>query len=102
MQKHVIHERYIILGSLVCKTLFCLPLGAQECKIDCTIRYFRHYCVFILEFFKQAITKVLKLLCNCHFICEMARKHTRIAVEKVFVTRKLSKGVTTLTVAKVL
>ena len=34
----------------------------------------------------------------------MARKHTRIAVEKVyiFVTRKLSKGVTTLTIAKVL
>ena len=45
---------------------------------------------------------MLKLLCNCHFICEMARKHARIAVEKVFVTRKLSKGVTTLTVAKVL
>ena len=32
----------------------------------------------------------------------MARKHTRIAVEKVFVTRKLSTGVTTLTIAKVL
>ena len=32
----------------------------------------------------------------------MARKHTRIAVEKVFVTRKLSKGVTKLTIAKVL
>ena len=32
----------------------------------------------------------------------MARKHTRIAVEKVFVTRKLSKRVTTLTVAEVL
>ena len=32
----------------------------------------------------------------------MARKHTHIAVEKVFVTRKLSKGVTTLTIAKVL
>ena len=32
----------------------------------------------------------------------MARKHTRIAVENVFVTGKLSKGVTTLTVAKVL
>ena len=32
----------------------------------------------------------------------MARKHTRITVGKVFVTRKLSKGVTTLTIAKVL
>ena len=32
----------------------------------------------------------------------MARKHTRIAVEKVFVTRKLTKGVTKLTIAKVL
>ena len=30
------YRRYIILGSLVCKTLFCLPLGAQKCKIDCT------------------------------------------------------------------
>ena len=44
----------------------------------------------------------LKLSCNCHFICEMGRKHTRIAVEKVFVRRKLSKRVTTLTIAKVL
>ena len=32
----------------------------------------------------------------------MARKHTRIAVKKVFVTRKLSKRVTKLTIAKVL
>ena len=32
----------------------------------------------------------------------MARKLTRIAVEKVFATRELSKGVTTLTIAKVL
>ena len=30
----------------------------------------------------------------------MAKKHPRIAVEKVFVTRKLSTGVTTLTIAK--
>ena len=32
----------------------------------------------------------------------MARKHTRIAVKKVFVTGKLSKGVTKLTIAEVL
>ena len=31
----------------------------------------------------------------------MVRKHTRIAVEKVFVTGKLSKGVIKLTIAKV-
>ena len=42
--------------------------------------------------------RCLKLLCNCQFICEMATKLTRIAVEKVFLTRKLSTGV----IAKVL
>ena len=74
----------------------------KNVKLIARLGIFRHYCVFMLEFFKQAVTKVcLKLLCNCHFICEMARKHTCIAVEKVFVTRKLSKAVTTLTVAKV-
>ena len=92
------------MGSLVCKTLFCLPLGAQKCEIDGAIGIFRHYCVFVLRFFKQAVTKVFKakLLCNCHFICAMVRKHKRIAVEKVFVTGKLSKGVIKLTIAKVL
>ena len=54
------------------------------------------------DFSNKQQPRCLKLLCNCHFICEMARKHTRIAVEKVFVTRKLSKGVTKLTIAKVL
>ena len=33
---------------------------------------------------------------------EMAKKSRRIPEEKVFVTRELSKGVTTLTIAKVL
>ena len=89
-------------GKSSMQNIIFLPLGAKNVKLIARLGIFRHYCVFMLEFFKQAVTKVcLKLLCNCHFICGMARKHTRIAVEKVFVTRKLSKAVTTLTVAKV-
>ena len=46
--------------------------------------------------------KCLKLLCNCQFVCEMAKKPRCIPEEKVFVTRELSKGTITLTIAKVL
>ena len=41
------------------------------------------------------------LLCNCRFICEIAKKPKRIPEEKVFVTKELFKGVTTLTITKV-
>ena len=42
------------------------------------------------------------LLCNCRFICEIAKKPKRIPEEKVFVTKELFKGVTTSTITKVL
>ena len=101
MQKHFIHDTSF---WEVWYAKHCFVYHWEHKNVTCVIArlgIFRHYCVFILGFFKQAV-RCLKLLCNCHFICELASKHTRIAVEKVFVTRKLSKGVTKLTIAKVL
>ena len=63
----------------------------KNVKLIARLGIFRHYCVFILKFFKQAVTKVFKVIMQLSF-------HRR----KCFVTRKLSKEVTTLTVAKVL
>ena len=48
------YTRYIILGSRVCKTLFCLPLGAQKCKIDCTIRHFQALLYFYTRIFQTS------------------------------------------------
>ena len=41
-----------IYGSLVCKTLFCLLLEAQKCKIDCMIRYFQALLCFYTRIFQ--------------------------------------------------
>ena len=65
------------------------------------IRYFQALLCFYIRIHKQQ-PRCLKILFNCHFICEMAKKPRRIPEEKVFVTRKLSKGVTTVKIAKVL
>ena len=43
MQKHVIHD-----------ALFHLPLGAQKCKIDCTIRYFQALLCFYTQIFQTS------------------------------------------------
>ena len=56
---------YIIQGSVVCKTLFCF--------------IFRYCCVFILGFFKQTVTKVLKVIMQLSFLCEMAKKSPNVS-----------------------
>ena len=67
------------------------------------IRYFQALLCFYTQIFQTSSNQgVLKLLCNCHLNCEMAKNHRRIPEEKVFVTRELSKEVTTLTLAQVI
>ena len=46
-----IYDTSFCIRSLVCKTLFCLPLGAQKCKINCKTRCFQALLCFHIRIF---------------------------------------------------
>ena len=66
MQKHIIYDTsfWVVWCAKPC---FFLPLGAQKCKINCMIRYSQALLFFILGFFKQAVTKVFKVIMQLSF-----------------------------------
>ena len=41
--------------------------STKNVKLIAQLGIFRHYCVFILEFFKQAVTKVFKVIMQLSF-----------------------------------
>ena len=81
MQKHVMHD-----------ISFWEVVYAKHCFVY----YWEHknLClyVFIVGVFKQAVTKVFKVIMQLSFICEMARKHTRILQWKRCFYKKINQS----------
>ena len=47
--------------------LFTIAWEHKNVKLIARLGIFRHYCVFILGFFKQAVTKVFKVIMQLSF-----------------------------------
>ena len=60
MQKHVIHDTSF-WKVWYAKHCFVYHWEHKNIKLIARLGIFRHYCVFILGFFKQAVTKVFKV-----------------------------------------
>ena len=60
MQKHVTHDTSFWKVRYA-KHCFVYHWEQKNIKLIARLGIFRHYCVFILGFFKQAVTKVFKV-----------------------------------------
>ena len=61
MQKYVIHDTSF-WEVWYAKLCFVYHWEHKNVKLIARLGIFRHYCVFMLEFFKQAVTKVFKVI----------------------------------------
>ena len=66
MQKYIIHDTsfWVVWCAKHC---FVYHWEHKNVKSIAWIGTFRHYCVFILGFFKQAVTKVFKVIMQLSF-----------------------------------
>ena len=66
MQKHVIYDTSF-WEVLYAKHCFVYHWERKNVKFIARLGIVRHYCVFILGFFKQAVTKVFKAIMQQSF-----------------------------------
>ena len=66
MQKHFIHDT-LFWEVEYAKHYFVYHWEHKNVKLIARLGIFRHYCIFILEFFKQAVTKMFKVIMQLSF-----------------------------------
>ena len=79
--------------------IILLTIGSTKCKINRPIGYFQALLCFYTSIFKYTVTKVFKVIMQLSF--HLAKSSDVPRGITGYVPRELSRGVTTLTIAKV-